>query len=85
VARGRVVRRPPAARTRHAGVAPITWSATLAAPGGPAWQQSLLWLIQPPTSLPAAITAAALLLAGVLTYATRTSPPTPPGETATGR
>jgi hypothetical protein len=49
------------------------------APGGPGWRQSLLWLIQPEDSVPAAVTAAVLLLAGVLGYATRVS--TSRGET----
>lgn len=58
--------------TRLAWAAPVAWSALqamLAVPGGPGWRQSLLWLIQPTDSVPAAITAAVLLLAGVLTYA----------------
>lgn len=70
---------------RLAWAAPIAWSALqamLAAPGGPVWRQCLLWLIQPVESAPAAITAAVLLSAGVLTYAVRVSPPTPPNETA---
>ncbi|WP_285690484.1 hypothetical protein [Actinoplanes sp. NBRC 103695] len=50
----------------------------IAVPGGPAWRQCLSWLIQPPDSVPAALTAAGLLLAGALTYAARVSPPTRP-------
>ncbi|WP_433729201.1 hypothetical protein ACQP2Y_16830 [Actinoplanes sp. CA-051413] len=60
--------------TRLAWAAPVVWSALqamLAVPGGPAWQQSLLWLIQPAGSVPAAITATVLLLAGVISYAAR--------------
>jgi hypothetical protein len=57
----------------------------LAVPGGPGWRQSLLWLIQPADSVPASVTAAVLLLAGVLTYATRVGPPTAPNETAMSR
>lgn len=71
--------------TRLAWAAPIAWSALqamLAAPGGPGWRESLFWLIQPTDSVPAALTAAALLAAGVSTYATRVSPPIPPNEIA---
>lgn len=67
------------AGARLAWVAPITWStlqAMLVLPGGPAWQQALGWLIQPPGSVPAALTAAGLLLAGTVTYAARVGPPT---------
>jgi hypothetical protein len=62
--------------TRLAWAAPVVWSALqamLAVPGGPGWQQSLLWLIQPAGSVPAAITAAVLLLTGVISYAARAS------------
>ena len=62
--------------TRRAWAVPIGWSALqamLAVPGGPGWRQSLLWLIQPPGSVPATITAAVLLSGGVLAYATRIS------------
>ena len=74
--------------TRLAWAAPIAWSALqamLGAPGGPGWRQSLLWLIQPTDSVPAAVTAAVLLLAGVLTYAMRVGPTTPPNEIAMSR
>jgi hypothetical protein len=57
---------------RLAWTAPIVWSALqamLAVPGGPGWQQSLLWLIQPADSIPAGITAAVLLVGGVVAYA----------------
>lgn len=71
---------------RGAWAIPIAWSAAqvmLAIPGGPAWRQSLLWLIQPVGSIPSGITAAVLLLAGVLTYAARVSPPSPPNAPST--
>jgi hypothetical protein len=60
--------------TRLAWAAPITWSALqvmVNAPGGPGWRQSLFWLMQPERNVPAAITAAVLLAAGVLAYAVR--------------
>ena len=69
--------------TRLAWIAPIAWSAwqaMMTATGGPGWQQSLLWLIQPEESVPAAVTAIVLLLGGVLAYAVRVSPPTAPNE-----
>lgn len=74
--------------TRLAWAAPVTWSALqvlLGVPGGPGWQQTLCWLVQPTDSVPAAVTAAVLLLAGVVTYAARASPPRPPNETAMSR
>jgi hypothetical protein len=74
--------------TRLAWAAPIGWTALqamLAVPGGAGWQQSLLWLIQPADSIPAAVTAAVLLLAGVIGYAVRTSPPTAPNEVTMSR
>jgi hypothetical protein len=74
--------------TRLAWIAPIIWSALqamIAVPGGPGWRQSLLWLIQPVESGPAAITAVVLLLGGVLGYAARVSPPSAPNETAMGQ
>ncbi|GLY92904.1 hypothetical protein [Actinoplanes sp. NBRC 103695] len=73
--------------TRLAWTVPIVWTALqamLAAPGGPGWRQCLFWLIQPVSSVPAAVTAAALLVAGLLTYAVRVSPPTPPTEAESG-
>ena len=69
---------------RLAWAAPIAWpavQATVAVEGGPGWRQSLLWLVQPADSVPAAVTAAALLLIGVLTYATRLSWPVKPSVT----
>ena len=72
---------------RAAWVAPIAWSAAqamVAAPGGPGWQQCLLWLVQPADSRPAAITAAVLLVAGLLTYAVPVGPPASPNEATTG-
>ena len=57
----------------------------LGAPGGPGWRQSLYWLIQPTDSVPAAITAAVLLVAGGITYAIRVSPPTAANEIAMSR
>jgi hypothetical protein len=73
---------------RLAWAAPIAWSALqamLGVPGGPGWRQSLFWLLQPVGSGPAAITAAVLLLAGVVAYALRVSPPTPPSEITMAR
>jgi hypothetical protein len=73
--------------TRLAWIAPITWSAMqvmLAAPDGPGWQQCLFWLIQPVGNVPAAVTAAALLVSGLLAYAVRVSPPTSPTDVTTG-
>jgi hypothetical protein len=63
--------------TRLAWAAPIAWAALqamLGAPGGPGWRQGLFWLIQPVDSLPAAITAGVLLLAGASAYALGLSP-----------
>jgi hypothetical protein len=74
--------------TRLAWIAPVTWSAFQAmtvASAGPGWQQSLLWLIQPEQSVPAAVTAAVLLVARVLAYAARVSPLTAPNEVAMGQ
>ena len=74
--------------TLHAAVVPILWTgwqAVAGGPGGPAWQQSLLWLTQPADSVPAAITAGALVLAGTTAYASRVGPPKPPGENAMGQ
>jgi hypothetical protein len=74
--------------TRLAWAAPIGWAALqvmVGAPGGPGWRQSLLWLIQPAGSITAAVTAAVLLLAGMLAYATRVSPPARPNEIEMGR
>ncbi|MCA2216968.1 hypothetical protein [Jidongwangia harbinensis] len=73
---------------RLAWAAPVAWSAVqamLAAPGGSGWRQSLLWLMQPVGSVPAAVTALVLLVVGVLAYAARVSPPRAPNETAMGR
>ena len=74
--------------TRLAWAAPVGWAglpAMLAGPGGPGWQQSLFWLIQPANSFPAALTAAVLLLAGMIGYAVRTSPPTAANEVTMSR
>ena len=74
--------------TVHAAVVPIIWTgwqAIAGGPGGPAWQQSLLWLTQPADNVPAATTAAVLVLAGTAAYAKRVSPPRPPGENAMGQ
>ncbi|GIE83024.1 hypothetical protein Aph02nite_89740 [Actinoplanes philippinensis] len=73
--------------TLHAAVVPIIWTAWQAiagGPGGPAWQQSLLWLAQPAGSVPAAVTAATLVIAGTTAYAIRVGPPRPPSENALG-
>lgn len=72
---------------RLAWAAPIAWSAVqamLATPDGAGWRQSLFWLVQPVGSISAGVTAAVLLLAGVVGYATRVGPPTPPNEIAMG-
>ena len=77
--------------TRLACAAPITWSALqamLAVPGGPdgpAWRQAVFWLVQPVGSIPAAVTATVLLVAGALAYAARATPPTAPNEAAMSR
>ena len=74
--------------TLHAAVVPIIWTgwqAIAGGPGGPAWQQSLLWLTQPAGNVPAAVTAAALVIAGTTAYAQRVSPPRPPSENAMGQ
>lgn len=68
---------------RVAWAAPIAWTAVQAvtpAQGGPAWRQSLLWMAQPAESEPAAVTAATLLLAGVIAYAARVGPLRPANE-----
>jgi hypothetical protein len=73
---------------RRAWVAPVAWSALqamIAVPDGSGWQQTLFWLIQPVQSRPAAVTATVLLLAGVLAYAARVSPPTAPNEVEMGQ
>ncbi|MDT5030550.1 MAG: hypothetical protein QOC94_721 [Actinoplanes sp.] len=74
--------------TTHASVIPIIWvgwQAIAGGPGGPAWQQSMLWLTQPADSKPAAIVAGLLFLAGTSAYATRVSPPKPPNENTMGQ
>jgi hypothetical protein len=41
-----------------------------------------LWLVQPADNLIAALTAGALLLAGMVAYMVRAAPPVPPVEAA---
>jgi hypothetical protein len=62
---------------------PVAWAALAAftaAPGGPRWRQAALWMVQEPGNRVAAVTAAALLLAGVAAYAVRAGPPSSPVE-----
>jgi hypothetical protein len=69
--------------TRLAWIAPTVWPALqvmIAVPGGSAWRQCLGWMIEPPGSGPAALTAAGLLLAGTLGYAMRAGPPPAPTQ-----
>ncbi|WP_327001437.1 hypothetical protein OHA72_40830 [Dactylosporangium sp. NBC_01737] len=71
------------AGARAAWQVPIAWAALasfLAAPGGPAWRQVALWMVQEPGNRIAAVTAAAFLTAGVVAYAVRVGPPTAPAE-----
>ncbi|MDG4788868.1 hypothetical protein O7626_23570 [Micromonospora sp. WMMD1102] len=65
--------------------APFSWVAAqcfVPLPDGPVWRQALLWMVQPPENRTAAVTAGALLLAGLLGYAARVGPPTSAAETA---
>jgi hypothetical protein len=74
--------------TGHAWQLPFTWAAVqcvLPVPGGPAWRQAALYLVQPPDSRTAAITAGALLLAGTAAYACRVGPPVAPAEATMGQ
>ncbi|MFY1686947.1 hypothetical protein [Plantactinospora sp. WMMB782] len=68
--------------------APFSWAAAqcfVPLPDGPPWRQALLWMVQPPESRTAAVTAGALLLAGLLGYAARVGPPPSAAETAMGQ
>jgi hypothetical protein len=71
-----------------AAIPPIIWVAVQAiagASGGPAWRQSLLWVMQPTDSRAAAVTAGVLFLAGTAAYAVRVGPPRPPSEAGAGQ
>jgi hypothetical protein len=71
------------AGARAAWQVPVAWAALAAftaAPGGPRWRQAALWMVQEPGNRVAAVTAAALLLAGVAAYAVRVGPPSSPVE-----
>jgi hypothetical protein len=71
--------------TRLAWAPPIGWTAVQVIFPAPAGNAALLWLIQPAGSRPAALTAAVLFAAGVLTYALRPGPPTNPAEATMGQ
>jgi hypothetical protein len=66
--------------TRLAWAPPIAWTAVQVIFTPPSANGALFWLTQPPDSPPATITAGVLLVAGVLAYARRPGPPTPPAE-----
>lgn len=71
------------AGARHAWQLPLAWAAVqclLQVPGGPAWRQVALWMIQPPDNRIGAITAGAFLVAGVIGYAVRVGPPVSAAE-----
>jgi hypothetical protein len=61
--------------TQLAWAPPIAWTAVQVLFGAPAGNGVLFWLIQPPGSSAATLTAAALFLAGLLAYALRPGPP----------
>jgi hypothetical protein len=74
--------------TGLASIPMTTWVAVQASagvPGGQPWRQSLFWMMQSQDSGPAAVTAAALFLAGVIAYARRVGPSRPPSEAAMGQ
>ena len=71
--------------TRLAWAPPIGWTAVQVIFHQPAGNAALLWLIQPAGSRPAALTAAVLFAAGVLTYAVRPGPRTNPAEVTMGQ
>ncbi|MGI5246678.1 hypothetical protein [Dactylosporangium sp. CA-139066] len=68
---------------RAAWQVPVAWAAFaafMAAPGGPQWRQAALWMAQDSGDRIAAVTAAALLIAGVAAYAVRVGPQVAPVE-----
>lgn len=71
--------------SRLAWPLPIGWTAVQVIFGDPDGNGALFWLIQPPGSRPAAITAGALFLAGVIAYALRPGPPARPAEAMMGQ
>jgi len=71
--------------TRIAWAPPIGWTAIQVVSGGADHHRILFWLLQPAGNPPAAITAATLLVGGVLAYAVRPGPPTPAAEVTMGQ
>jgi hypothetical protein len=71
--------------TRIAWAPPVGWTAMQVIFGVPAGNGVLFWLVQPAGSRPAAITAAALFVGGVLAYAVRPGPAAPPAEATMGQ
>jgi hypothetical protein len=71
--------------TRLAWPLPIGWAALQVVFGAPTGNAALYWLIQPPASHAAALTAGALFLAGVTAYALRPGPPRRPSEAMMAR
>ncbi|MCO8269401.1 hypothetical protein M1L60_02215 [Actinoplanes sp. TRM 88003] len=77
------------AGVRMAWQVPLCWAVIQLIVGGgespPGWRESVFWLVQPGDSRVAAVTAAVLLGAGVLTYAWRVGPRRAPAEAALGQ
>jgi hypothetical protein len=71
--------------TRLAWAPPIGWAAVQVMFGDPAGNAALFWLLQPAGNRPAAVTAAVLFGAGVLTYALRPGPRVSPAEVTLGQ
>jgi hypothetical protein len=68
---------------RYAWQLPLAWAALqcfLLVPGGPAWRQVALWMVQAPHNRTAAMTAATFLVGGLLAYAARVGPPVSAAE-----
>jgi hypothetical protein len=71
------------AGARAAWQVPVVWAAFaafMAAPGGPRWRQAALWMVQDSSNRVAAVTAVALVIAGVTAYAIRVGPQVTPVE-----